>query len=74
MLEDVLDATLALSGWETWVISPDEVVLEIALRGARTRSRRTSRRSTNAIRQVEEEAAARDPWSSWRCCSPIRPS
>ena len=24
MLEDVMDATLALPGWETWVISPDE--------------------------------------------------
>jgi len=36
MLEDVLDATLAVAAWETWVVSPDEVVLEIAARrGAR---------------------------------------
>jgi len=36
MLEDVLDAALAVPGWETWVVSPDEVVLEIAAhRGAR---------------------------------------
>lgn len=32
MLEDVLDATQQLAGWETWVISPDEAVLEIAIR------------------------------------------
>ncbi|MGZ8579022.1 MAG: 2-phospho-L-lactate guanylyltransferase, partial [Actinomycetota bacterium] len=37
MLEDMLDVTLALAGWETWVISPDEVVLEVAARrGVRT--------------------------------------
>lgn len=36
MLEDVLDATLAVAGWDTWVVSPDEVALEIAARrGAR---------------------------------------
>lgn len=36
MLEDVLDATLATAGWQTWVVSPDEVALEIAARrGAR---------------------------------------
>lgn len=36
MLEDALDATLALPGWETWVVSPDEAVLEVAARrGAR---------------------------------------
>jgi hypothetical protein len=27
MLEDVMDATQSLTGWETWVVSPDEVVL-----------------------------------------------
>ena len=32
MLEDVLDATLAVPGWESWVVSPDEAVLEIAAR------------------------------------------
>jgi 2-phospho-L-lactate/phosphoenolpyruvate guanylyltransferase len=37
MLEDVLDVTGQLSGWETWVVSPDEVVLEVAARrGVRT--------------------------------------
>jgi 2-phospho-L-lactate guanylyltransferase len=32
MLEDVLDATTGVAGWQTWVVSPDEVVLEIAAR------------------------------------------
>jgi 2-phospho-L-lactate guanylyltransferase len=32
MFEDVLDATTGVPGWQTWVVSPDEVVLEIAAR------------------------------------------
>lgn len=32
MLEDVLDAALAVAGWETWVVSPDEVILEVSAR------------------------------------------
>jgi 2-phospho-L-lactate guanylyltransferase len=36
MLEDVLDAAFAQEGWETWVASSDESVLEVsARRGAR---------------------------------------
>jgi 2-phospho-L-lactate guanylyltransferase len=58
MLEDVLDATLAIQGWETWVISPDEVVLEVAIgRGARAVTEEKPPLG-NAIRQVEEEATA----------------
>jgi 2-phospho-L-lactate guanylyltransferase len=59
MYEDVLDATLAVDGWETWVISPDESVLEIALgRGAEgIPEERPSLAS--AIHQIEAEAAAR---------------
>ena len=30
MLEDVLDVAMELPGWNVWVVSPDEVVLEIA--------------------------------------------
>ncbi|HEX9236549.1 MAG TPA: 2-phospho-L-lactate guanylyltransferase, partial [Actinomycetota bacterium] len=30
MLEDVLDASLAVPGWETWVISPPGPVLNLA--------------------------------------------
>lgn len=59
MYEDVLDATLAVDGWETWVISADESILEIAMgRGAQGISEeRPSLRA--AIRQIEAEAAAR---------------
>jgi 2-phospho-L-lactate guanylyltransferase len=55
MLEDVLDAT-ALPGWETWVISPDEAVLEVAVRrGVRTIVEEKPPLA-NAVRQVEGEA------------------
>ena len=56
MLEDVLDATLDLTGWQTWVVSSDEAVLEIAAgRGARAIP---EERPTllAAVRQVESEA------------------
>lgn len=59
MLEDVLDVALAMHGWETWVVSPDEVILEItARRGARPLAEERSGLSA-AIRQVEA-AAIRD--------------
>jgi 2-phospho-L-lactate guanylyltransferase len=59
MFEDVLDATLELAGWETWVVSPDETVLEIALgRGAHAIEEEHPP-LPNAIAQVEEEARAR---------------
>jgi len=57
MLEDVLDATLALPGWETWVVSPDEVVLEVALQRGTHAIAEVRPSLGNAIRQVEEEAA-----------------
>jgi 2-phospho-L-lactate guanylyltransferase len=60
MLEDVLDATLAVSGWDTWVISPDEVALEIAARrGARPVPEMRSPLSA-AVRQVETMAREED--------------
>ena len=53
MLEDVLDASLGVPGWETWVVSPDEVALEIAARrGARPVTEATPPLA-KAIRQVE---------------------
>jgi 2-phospho-L-lactate/phosphoenolpyruvate guanylyltransferase len=53
MLEDVLDATMTVPGWETWVVSPDEVALEIAARrGARAVAEDRPPLSS-AIRQVE---------------------
>src|SRR4030095_6111690 len=56
MLEDVLGAPLSVPGWETWVISPDEVALEIAAgRGARPIPE-AKPPLANAIRQVEAKA------------------
>ena len=60
MLEDVLDACLAVPGWQTWVVSPDEAVLEVS---ARRRARPIAEEDPGllaAIRQVEEEAAGAD--------------
>lgn len=60
MLEDVLDACLAVPGWQTWVISPDEAVLEVS---ARRRARPLPEEDPGllaAVHQVEEEAAGAD--------------
>jgi 2-phospho-L-lactate guanylyltransferase len=60
MLEDVLDACMAVPGWQTWVVSPDEAVLEVS---ARRRARPVPEEDPGllaAIRQVEEEAAGAD--------------
>jgi 2-phospho-L-lactate/phosphoenolpyruvate guanylyltransferase len=60
MLEDVLDAATALPGWQPWVISPDQSVLEVA---ARRRARPVHEEEPGlaaAIRQIEEEAATAD--------------
>ncbi|MEA2551520.1 MAG: Guanylyl transferase CofC like, partial [Actinomycetota bacterium] len=56
MLEDVLDVTEQLTGWETWVISPDETVLEIAVRRRVTPIIEESPSLPAAMQQVEEEA------------------
>ena len=53
MLEDVLDASLVVPGWETWVVSPDEVALEIAARRGARPVPETKPPLANAIRQVE---------------------
>ncbi|MGH2682559.1 MAG: 2-phospho-L-lactate guanylyltransferase [Actinomycetota bacterium] len=60
MLEDVLDACTAMRGWQTWVVSPDESVLEVS---ARRRARPVVEEKAGlaaAIRQVQEEAAGAD--------------
>jgi 2-phospho-L-lactate guanylyltransferase len=59
MLEDVMDITQAITGWETWVISPDETVLEVTLKRAAHAIREEKPPLANAIRQAEEEASAR---------------
>ena len=56
MLEDVLDACREHAGWETWVVSPDESVLEVA---SRRRVRTVIEESgplAKAITQVERLA------------------
>jgi 2-phospho-L-lactate guanylyltransferase len=59
MYEDVLDATLSVEGWETWVVSPDESVLEIAL-SRRAQAIAEERPTLSAaVAQVETEATAR---------------
>jgi 2-phospho-L-lactate guanylyltransferase len=60
MLEDVLDACLAQPGWQTWVISPDEAVLEVS---ARRRARPVVEDEPGllaAVHQVEEMAHVAD--------------
>jgi 2-phospho-L-lactate/phosphoenolpyruvate guanylyltransferase len=56
MLEDVLDAAQGVNGWETWVISPDEAVLEIAVRRGATSVPEEKPPLAAAIRQVERLA------------------
>lgn len=59
MLEDVLDVTTAMPGWATWVVSPDEAVLEIAAgRGAEPITEERPPLAA-AIHQTEREAAGR---------------
>jgi 2-phospho-L-lactate/phosphoenolpyruvate guanylyltransferase len=59
MLEDVIDATVLLPGWETWVISPDESVLEVASRRGVTPLVEERPPLAAAIHQAEDEALAR---------------
>ncbi len=59
MLEDVLDATLEIPGWETWVLSPDETVLEVAVRRGALPLVEEEGPLNTAIRQAESEALGR---------------
>ena len=56
MLEDVLDATMPLGGWDTWVVSPDEAVLEVAARRGVRGILEDKPPLSNAVRQSEQEA------------------
>lgn len=56
MLEDVLDAAQAVPGWEAWVVSPDEVALEIAARRGVRSVPEDKPSLANAVRQVERLA------------------
>jgi 2-phospho-L-lactate/phosphoenolpyruvate guanylyltransferase len=60
MLEDVLDSCLTMPGWQTWVISPDEAILEVsARRGARPVVEEEPG-LLSAIHQVEVEVSGSD--------------
>ncbi|HXJ65444.1 MAG TPA: 2-phospho-L-lactate guanylyltransferase [Actinomycetota bacterium] len=59
LLEDVLDAALDVPGWEVWVVSPDEAVLEVAVRRGATPVMEHKPPLAAAIRQAEEEATER---------------
>ena len=59
MLEDVLDATLAMPGWGTWVISPDEAVLEVAARRGALPMTESQPSLLGAVRQADEEVTER---------------
>ncbi|MFN2543841.1 MAG: 2-phospho-L-lactate guanylyltransferase [Actinomycetota bacterium] len=56
MLEDVLDAAVAQPGWETWVVSPDEAALEIAVRRGVRPVQEAKGPLSAAVRQVELDA------------------
>ncbi len=60
MLEDVLDVTQAVSGWDTWVVSPDEVVLEVAARRGASAVPEDKPPLSAAIRQAEQLAKERE--------------
>jgi 2-phospho-L-lactate guanylyltransferase len=59
MFEDVLDVTLVIAGWQTWVVSPDEAVLEIAMSRGVHAIEEEEPPLAAAIRQVDEEAEGR---------------
>src|SRR6187200_1051545 len=58
MLEDVLDAALAQEGWETWVASADEAVLEVSARRGARAFPESAGSLLGALHVVEEEAGA----------------
>lgn len=60
MLEDVLDACLDHPGWETWVVSPDESVLEVAARRRAKPIVEEEGPLAKAIAQVERLAKERE--------------
>lgn len=59
MFEDALDAALAVDAWETWVVSSDEGVLEIALGRGAMAIPEEGATLHGAIAQIEAEASAK---------------
>lgn len=60
MLEDVLDVAMEMSGWTVWVVSPDEVVLEIAGRRGAIPVPEDKPPLSAAVRQAEIKAKERE--------------
>lgn len=56
MLEDVLEACVAMPGWQTWVVSPDEAILEVSSRRGGRPVPELEPGLNAAIRQVEAGA------------------
>jgi len=59
MAEDVLDACTAQPSWDTWVISSDEAVLEIATRHGARPIAEAGRSLNEAVRQAESLVTGR---------------
>jgi 2-phospho-L-lactate guanylyltransferase len=59
MFEDALDAALTVDAWETWVVSSDEGVLEIALGRGAMGIPEDGASLQGAIAQIEAEASAK---------------
>jgi 2-phospho-L-lactate guanylyltransferase len=59
MLEDVLDASLVAPGWTTWVVSPDEAVLEVAVARGAISVPEVEGPLETALGQTDEAAAGR---------------
>ena len=57
MLCDVLDACLAQDGWQTWAVSPDPGVLEVAGRMGATPFHEETGSLLGALREVEHRVA-----------------
>jgi 2-phospho-L-lactate guanylyltransferase len=60
MFEDVLDATLAHPGWDVWVVSAAEAVLEISSRRGARPVAEEGHSLLDAVRQVEGLVRPRD--------------
>ncbi len=56
MLEDLLDVAMEIPGWTVWVVSPDEVVLEIAAQRRATPVPEEKPPLSAAVRQAEVKA------------------
>ncbi len=59
MFEDVLDACLAQSEWDTWVVSHDEAVLEVGARKGARPIVETGTSLLESVRQVEGQMTPR---------------